>query len=261
MPRFPFAPSALRAPAHIALASLAAATMLQAEVVATFSGGNSQSESDAYPGKEGGGWVTPWQTKALNAQGLDLQVSQDGQLGEKTALSIKGVTQAESSEAAAGFAVVRSYGERGSDIDLQDTLHYEFSIRLDAVSRESRYVVFDANKAQPNSGANATWQISAQGGFWRVVDGAGNGGQQTEINTGIPALADAVYSFSVTANPATRTWSVTIKGDKQTATLDKLNFRSSESRLGGNIHFGFSDAAPDTPTDFQYAITGIRISR
>lgn len=261
MPRFPFAQGAFRAPARFALASLAAATMLQAEVVATFSGGNSQAVPDAYPGQQGGGWLTPWQTKSLNAQVLDIQVSEDGRFSGKSSLSIKGVTKSPSGEAAAGFAVVRAYGESGSDTDLEAELHYEFSIRLDTVSRETRYVIFDANKAQPNSGPNATWQLSAQGGFWRVVDGSGNGGQQTELNTGLPALADVVYTFSITANPATRTWSVTIQGDKQTVSLDKLNFRSSESKLGGNIHFGFSDADPGTPTDFQYAITGIQIGR
>lgn len=254
-------PDALRTPARIILASLAAASMLQAEVIATFSGGSSQSEPDAYPGKEGGGWLSPWQAKSVNAQGVDIQVSADGQLGEKTSLSIKGVTQSDSSENAAGFAVVRAYGEHGSDIDLEATLHYQFSIRLNSVSRETRYAIFDANKAQPNSGGNATWQLAASGGFWRVVDGSGNGGKQTEINTGLPALADIVYSFSITADPATRTWSITIKGDNQTVSLDKLNFRSSESKLGGYIHFGFSDADPGTPTDFHYAITGIHISR
>lgn len=220
------------------------------------------SANDGYPGSATNGWGSGWVERSIRAKITQVRSTDQSKLsgGEASHLEIIAKSVPDGSGEGAGGAVERNYHSAPDGVGLSKPVRYEFLFRPDQVSPDCRYTIFESNRSQANSGSNATWQISALGGFWRVMSGAGNGRQQEEIDTRIPLEEGKVYRFVVNADPATRKWSVEISGVGDAKTFSDLDFRTRDSVLGGNIHFGFSDSRPNDETSFQYSIGDIQIS-
>ena len=237
------------------IGSLLSLGTLLGETAVDFSG-------DAYPGSEGAGWASPWMVRRARAEFEEVKVADALRLSPDTPnhLQITARSTPDGSGEGAGGALVRAYGASPGGVNLEQPVRYRFVFRADSVSPESRYTIYESNKPQANSGGNATWQIAALGGTWRVKNGSGNGGAQSEVDTGIPLEEGVSYSFLVTADPVSRTWRVDISRDGSTHSFKDLNFRTTENHLGGNLHFGFSDSQPNTGTAFQYSVGDVEIS-
>ncbi|MFZ4775119.1 MAG: hypothetical protein ACOYM3_07140 [Terrimicrobiaceae bacterium] len=243
------------------LAFAACGALHGAEVVASFASGETSDACDGYPGTKGRGWLSGWQEKVLGAEFSSVRVLPESRpdATKTNYLSAKANALADGATDVVGGALVRSYGPDSDGVNLSDPLRFEFEFRPEIVGPGSRYVIFDANRAQPSSAGNASWQIAASGGFWRIMDGAANGGKQAEINTGIPVVEGHVYSFVIQVDPLKRVWDVEIADGDRKASFTKLNFRSEAFCLGGTLHFGFSGMDGVRDAVFQYSFGAIRI--
>ena len=233
-----------------------------AEVVASFANGDTSDSCDGYPGTKGRGWLSGWQEKVLGTEFSSVRVLPESQPGatKTNYLSAKANALPDRTADAVGGALVRSYGPDSDGVNLSGSLRFEFEFRPEIVGQGIRYVIFDANRAQPSSGENASWQIAASGGFWRIIDGVANGGKQAEINTGIPVVEGHVYSFVIQADPLRRVWDVEIADGDRKASFTKLNFRSEAFCFGGTLHFGFSGMDAGGNAVFHYSFGKIRIA-
>lgn len=228
------------------------------EGAVAFDSSSSLSAANEYPGHRGAGWKGRWEQKEKGGRLQSVTVKDDALLGDtgKPYLEVKGATEITNM---CTVSIARQLAGE-DDGPLTYPLRYEFVFRVEAVENHFRYVLFDAPGPQAATGKNVTWQISAAGGFWRVMDGGGNGGQQNEINTAIPIVPQEIYTFTIEVKPKERKWSVRISNGRKTFSRDDLNFRSDVPILGGSFHAGFSCADSTAESHFGFAIASIKIT-
>jgi len=211
--------------------------------------------SSGFPGKGGGGWEGRWTEKTLACRFISVSAV-PGPLEPSGSGSLRVEAESESAEASNG-SLSRQYG--GDVLALEGPVQYSFAVRLDKVSPDLRYAIFDASGAQAGTGANVTWLISALGGFWTAFDGQGDDREAGELPLGVSAREGVVYTVRVTAFPEQRKWEVEISDGLRTAMLRNLNFRSKAKALGGYLHYGFSDNNPATPSQFAFTLGTITL--
>ncbi len=226
------------------------------EGAVAFDSSSSLSAANEYPGHRGAGWKGRWEQKEKGGRLQSVIVMNDAQLGDtgKPYLEVKGVTEITNM---CTVSIARQLAGV-DDGPLTYPLRYEFVFQVDRVESHFRYVLFDAPGPQPATGKNVTWQVSAAGGFWRVMDGSGNGGQQNEINTAIPIEPQIIYTFTIDVKPKERKWSIQISNGRKIFSRDDLNFRSDAPSLGGCFHAGFSCADSTTESHFGFSIASIK---
>ena len=85
------------------------------------------------------------------------------------------------------------------------------------------------------------------------------GGISEFIGSGIDLVSDKVYDFSITINPETKTWDVTVTDGETTFTATDLGWRTSLNAVGGVLNFGAQTATiGDVRT---MSIDNVRISQ
>jgi len=197
-----------------------------------------------------------WEPKAVNSMISSISESEATPLSPdgKKYVQVEGTIEG-SNEVSYGAVFLNHTSPAGPDAPTK----ISFRFRPDATGK-IRYCFFDADKAQPSTGPNATWHIDCVGGYWRlIVGGAEEGGSEQQIKTGIKATPGTTYTFVIETQPQERRWSVTISDDTQTLTFNDLHFRSGKQELGGYLHFGFSADGTQKPTEFSYSFSDVHM--
>lgn len=197
-----------------------------------------------------------WESKAFNSMISSVSEAEASPLSSegKKYVQVEGTIDGSS---AVSYGTVFLNYTPPSGADAPSKISFRF--RPDTTG-QIRYYFFDADKAQPSTGSNATWHIDCVGGYWRLmVGGAEEGAPEQQIKTGIKASPGMVYTFVIETYPQERRWSVTISDDTQTLTFNDLHFRSAKQELGGHLHFGFSTDSTQKPTEFSYSFSDIRM--
>lgn len=231
-----------------------AATRSEAAILAEFTGGGSSASPvtntvDAWSGKAGEGWLTEWRITAnsgvistmnvTNASPLD---SHGNHLGASLSFP----------DAAAGNGNIhRQYGEN-QEVKLNQAQTVSFLLRLDSsLATLDRFRLWDGTSTgaliETGSGEQASWFIRTSGSVWKF----GNGGVANAnlVSSGISIVAGNVYRFTLDIDPATKSYVVTLVDltADLSYTSPTLGFASNVTQVGGNLNFGVTKAAGDTP--------------
>ena len=215
----------------------------------TFSQGALTDQFDAFP-NGGTGWAADWVTSAgLNPTlAGTAPVNGGGQY-------LSAVNTANSTN----FGITRNIGSLTSSIYTL-TFDWRLDSTLDTFTSFNDRVHFGSNSdASFGTSANWGWIIgvsaadngttnTVHNGNWYFYNNrstGGNGGfvQEDMVNTGIALAPNVTYSFTVTVNSATQTYSAAILGsDGSTFSEADLNFRNQSTPGTGQSNLVFGGA-------------------
>lgn len=241
-------------------------TLSAGTVAAGFDGGAGTSTVDQYPGIAGSGWSGAWTTGNLSAGGITSSVETTPQLGTgghhlRVALASTG------SDVGIGRAFINGNGTSG--VDGTKPVTFEFDVRLDSANSgftnsTNDYVTIHNNTGLVSASATSTWIIRVVGGAspqWQVYNGNRDGAAYSAtrlVNSGMPAVPGTTYSFTVVADPVSRSYSTTISNGSSNVTVENMGFRTSATLVGDTFGtFGKKDSSGDA---LAYAIDSITIS-
>ena len=264
---FPFMTARFASPLFaVSLFAGTSAPLSAGLVTADFDDGAGTTTVDQYPGIAGSGWSGAWTTGALPAGGITAALQTTPPLGAG-GNHLRVALASTNSDCGIGRTFVNGNGTSG--VDGTKPVTFEFNVRLDSAnsgftSSTGDYLTIHNNTGLVSASATATWIIRVVGGTspqWQVYngnrDGAGfNAGLL--VNSGMAAVAGTTYSFTVVADPVTRSYSTTISDGATTVTVENMGFRTSATTVGDTLGtFGKKDAAGDT---LAYAIDSLEIS-
>jgi len=234
-------------------------------LVADFDGGYTPAEVDAYPGKAGGGWVSPWQLSSTSAMVADVESFNaiDGPCDPY--LTVAGTS-------AGDKAVRRQYGSLG---ELSPTKPHKirwkwrFDGDMDDMDVFVNRIHFFGN-GTPTAGTSASlsWLISwtAQAGttydvpdrVWWFFDGTSGTGYDEDnmVATPIGLEAGVVYEFEVELFPDSGTYNASISNGTESFAAYGLTFRNQQTGAFTWIHFGGSMA---DGADWAFSLDSITI--
>ncbi|MST00651.1 MAG: DUF1549 domain-containing protein, partial [Pedosphaera sp.] len=137
-------------------------------------------------------------------------------------------------------------------------------------SFNDRINFFAADQPQGGSNASSSWIIGlatasepgreVHEGKWFFFDRQDDGDFKKEnmINTGLSLVPGAIYSFSVTVDPAAGVYSATIHDGARSFTETGLHFRNDRKGAHPVLHFGGS--ASNAGDDHSFSLGEIRIT-
>lgn len=228
-------------PRYIALFLFAASAMSRADVAADFTDGNTSILPDQYPGGAGGGWLAGWVATANPAAPIasvidDAPVNSGGNY-----LSV-------SSSNANDNALGRRFASGpGTSVDLTLPTTITFDLRIDTLTgwdNSNDYITVHGN----NPGAGNNFNVSSSSAFiirayalspaagknageWLFYSGAGDAGAFSAANfqnSGMTITAGTTYTFTITNDPATKTYTASIfDGTTTVTTASALGWRSA----------------------------------
>ena len=250
----------------IAFAALTAAAPLRAVTVANFSGGNDTTNGgaatpsvDTFLGTAGSGWQTPWQKTTGGGTFTGTVVSTTPLNGGGNYLSAT-----TSNAAGAGEAWSRQYGGAGDSVSLSQQQVISWDLRVDEsaasiasnfTTGSDRYQIIGDAAAQGTTATSNTWIVIAAGadpsptttGFaakhWEFYNGstAGTGfNAGTLADSGMTITSGTTYHFTITSNPATKTYVGSVSDGTTTFTTGTLNWRNyslNPTSSGGYLNF------------------------
>jgi hypothetical protein len=234
-------------------------------VAANFDDGAGTSSPDQYPGIAGSGWSGAWTTGNLSSGGITAAIETTPPLGSG-GNHLRVALASTSSDAGIGRAFENGNGTSG--VDGTKPVTFEFDVRLDSANSgftsSNDYLTIHNNTGLVSASGTATWIIRVVGGAspqWQVYNGNRDGGSFNAgllVNSGMPALAGTTYSFTVVADPVSRSYSTTISNGTTDVTVPNMGFRTSATTIGDTFGtFGKKDSSGDT---LAYAIDSIAIS-
>lgn len=237
----------LRPPLCIAFLLISIHGLIGAPIIADFEGGDSYKAVDAYVGRPGDGWKSPWKPQ-LNGVNIFAETKPNPS-GKGNSLHISMSSTSESVEGNKQGSLWRQFDGKG-DVDVAKPLQYSFTVQpLTPLGNNQRLVVFN-RIGGPHSGTDAanTWNITALPTGWKL-------GSE---DTGVSVESGSSYTFTVKVNPASRTWVGTISDGTTTYTSGEQAFRADSTSDGTFLHFCGIVNGVDQKLDF--AISAIEIA-
>ncbi len=244
-----------------------------------FNGGLNPPSVDSYFGMAGGGWGGAWST-AKNASSTfssgvinTAPIHGGGNYLNATLTLAPGVA----GQAAAGRQYQAPAGFQLSD---PHTISFKFRPETDFpddANLSDRYQIWDNTTGnQSATAANNTWAIASYGagsaagplgtvsGNWGFLSGSTSSNAfnaQTFVDTGINVQAGKVYSFEITTDPTSKSWSATISDGVNTFTSGTLLWRNQTvSQAGGNLFWGTQKSAISVGNTMTYSLDNVRIA-
>ncbi|MBN1912212.1 MAG: BNR-4 repeat-containing protein, partial [Pirellulales bacterium] len=249
-------------------------------IVADFSGGNSTTVVDAYPGTSGDGWITPWmvnEVRSVTTAGvltgsplppggayLDVDIQMD---------SI--VTNDDYGQA----CVARAYDSYYDDFSAALPHTIQFQVRIDEsmsaggnfVNALDRYYFFDNTSLVNGTRAENSWAIFAFGNdegtatakHWALYNGARDSGAYDPsrfVDTGVELATGRTYDFTVHIDPVTRSYGVEVSSPTDAfspVSYSGLGFRTSSYSVGRYLHFGGKGNRP--ADDRAFSLDSVQI--
>ena len=215
-----------------------------AAVVANFTDGNGSSLPDQYVGTAGAGWTTAW--TSTNSTVLTGNVTNASQLsGGGNYLSLA-LTQG------TGGVTYINRTWSNTAVPYSGSLTLSWSFRLDS-PMTSFNAQADVFHFYDGLGGGASFLISgfgattgnAIGQTWAFYNGNRDGAAwngNNYVSTGISITTGTVYTFSVSLDPATRSWTGTVSNGTSSYTSSALGFRTSAYSANGTFILGMQES-------------------
>lgn len=184
---------------------------------------------DAWTGMAGDGWTNAWQVEngSLPTSVEFQTINGASPIGSTSNYEQSRLTSTNDPTGRQVF-LTRSFGNFGS-VDLSQELTFEFYYRADDISAfgasSGSYLEIKEGGTRFNQ-PTGSWFIRSNAGSWHTIDGDGTGFGPL-VSTGMPIIQGDNYFFSITANPATSLYSLTIDNLDDAAaavTLTDLGF-------------------------------------
>jgi len=220
---------------------LAASNLSQADVAANFTDGNTFLTPDQYPGGPGSGWLAGWVATANPAAPVASVIAD-------TPVNSGGNYLSVSSSNANDNAIGRRFNSGvGTSVDLTLPTTVTFDLRIDELTgwdTANDYITVHGN----NAGAGNNFNVSSSSAFiirayaaspapginageWLFYSGAGDAGAFSIANfqnSGMTITAGTTYTFTITNDPATKTYTASIfDGTNTVTTASALGWRSA----------------------------------
>lgn len=246
-------------PAFLVFSLVASTVALQAEEVvikANFSEGDGGSAVDGYPGGVGEGWLEPWRiTQPKGGEELfTFKVLQDDPLPEQTHY-----LHVETKEPQKLVVLTRTVDSSALDLSKPHTV--SFTLRLDAMSPPDGEFRFRAS-AQREEGmglAKTFWYVLCQNGFWYAV-GKSESGETKWWKSSVPLRLGTAYSFTVTVDPAAKTFQVKINdGASEVDSPVILSLAENAQKGASEYSFGGAPHAQLDAVPFAWSLGGVEI--
>lgn len=244
---------------------LAAVSPLSAGLVtAGFDSGAGSTQPDQYPGMTGSGWTGAWGTGNLLTDNVTAAVQTTPPLGTG-GNHLRVAITATNSDSGMGRTFTNTDGTTG--VNGTQPVTFEFNFRVDAATSgfsSSDYLAITNNAGLISSSGTATWMIRLVGGAspqWQVYNGNRDGAAYNSallVNTGMAAVAGTTYSFTIVADPVSRSYTTTVSDGTNSVQVANMGFRTNTSAIGNTFGmFGKKDATADT---LAFAMDSLRIS-
>lgn len=244
--------------------ALLASLPSQAAIVANFTDGSGTSLPDQYAGAAGSGWLGAWGTN----NGPTVTVANASPInGGGNYLN---VTSSVTNDTAVG----RRFDGSSGGVDTTLPVTFTFALRLNTLTgwdSANDYVSVHANSAAAgtnfNVSNNSSFIIRGYGASpatgknanqWLLYDGAGDGGGFLPANfqnSGMTIAAGTTYIFTVTNNPATKKYSVSISDGTTTVSASNLGWRANTASNG----IAFNNRVSGGTDAISYSIDNISI--
>ncbi len=237
------------------------------------SGNGDTSVVDAWRGMAGNGWSNEWQVEngslptSVEFQTINgASPSGNTENYEQTRLSSTNDTNSRQ------VFLTRSFEDYGS-VDLSKEITFSFYYRVDDLSAfaagGSTYIEIKEGGTRFNQ-PNGSWVMRSYGNAptWWAHDGDGSGNLPFNGNTGMAVVEGDNYFFTITADPTTALWSVTIDNlddssgtVNDTVTLTDLGFVGTNGgTFEGKFLTGAAIAGPASGTyNLYHSIDNISI--
>jgi hypothetical protein len=233
-------PKSMIRPRFAALILLVASNPSQADVAANFTDGNTFLTPDQYPGGPGSGWLAGWVTTANPAAPVASVIDTDPVNSGGNYLGV-------SSSNANDNAIGRRFSSGvGTSVDLTLPTTITFDLRVDELTGwddVNDYITVHGNNANAGSNFNVSsssafiiraYALSPSAGKnageWLFYSGAGDAGAFNAANfqnSGMTVTAGTTYTFTITNDPATKTYTASIfDGTTTVTTAGSLGWRS-----------------------------------
>lgn len=226
-------------------AFLAAGLPSHAAIVANFTDGTGTSLPDQYAGAAGSGWLGAWGTTANPAAPTIAIANASPVNGGGNYLT---VASSNNNDNAFG----RRFDGSATGVNITLPVTITFDIRIDTLTgwnSSTDYITLHASNAAAgtnyNVSANSSFIIRGYGASpltgknaneWLFYNGAATGAGGLDVtrfqNSGMTIATGTTYSFTVTNDPATKTYSVSIFDGTTTVSSSNLGWRASTASNG-----------------------------
>jgi hypothetical protein len=232
-----------------------------ADTVANFTDGTTPLDLDGWVGSPGNGWDRAW----LNPGGVTATVTNTTPIaGSGNYLSV-----ISNKTTASGFG--RDFiGNDSLFVDTTQTTVFKFDLRIDelgpdwdSVNDQLTIHATSTINSSYNSDASSTFMIRAHGAAtgaavanqWACSIGTGLGGFTAWADSGMALVEGTTYSFTITSDPVTKTYSVSINNGTSTATVTDKSWRSATA----SDHIAISQQVSAAGNSIAYSLDNILI--
>lgn len=225
----------------------------------SFAGGQGTTSVDQYTGTSGSGWISGWSTAVTSSSTFSGSVANASPVvpGGGNYLAATVTTTGTSAPQATVF---RQYDgtSSGVDVSLDHTISFDFRGGTTLVSATSQSYNLFASTNSSRSGLDNTdtWAFKVENGTWRVMSG-NNAGGGAYLNTGMNFAAGTTYSFTVSVDADTKTYTASIYNGSSTYTSGTLGFRSSSAVDGSYLYFGASGS--DSGQSYSFSLDNLNV--
>lgn len=222
---------------HLALASipfLAAASLAHAFTAAenfgSYTAGTNFGTSaltsaagagDAGTGAAGNGWLNGWRSaSSLTAPTVNI-VNTSPLSGGGNYLAA--TLTANTTTTLDSIAVGRAYDVTGGGLASAGTFLVNFDFRSDAIDGSTmKFDLFESSfRATASTNTGASYSFRTENGVWKYFNGA------ALVSTGLAFTSGTTYSFNISINPATFTYSFTISNGSTPVSISNAAFRAA----------------------------------
>lgn len=187
--------------------------------------GTTSGAGTAGTGASGNGWLTGWRSAATSGASATAGVINTTPVKSGGNYFSATLTSSATTGALDSVSVGRAYDATGGSLASATSLSMSFDFRVDSITTSrTSYDIFD-NKTRSSgaSASNTSFQFRAVNGVWNYFDGSSS----TPIATTLAFTQGVTYSFNVTLNPASATYSFIISDGTNSASGNSLGFRAS----------------------------------
>lgn len=244
--------------------ALLASLPSQAAIVANFTDGSGTSLPDQYAGAAGSGWLGAWGTN----NGPTVTVANASPINSGG--NYMNVTSSVTNDTAVG----RRFDGSSGGVNTTLPVTFTFALRLDTLTgwdNSNDYVSVHANSTAAgtnfNVSNNSSFIIRGYGASpapgknanqWLFYDGAGDAGgflPANFVNSGMTIAAGTTYVFTVTNNPATKEYDVSIFDGTTTVSANNLGWRANTASNG----IAFNNRVSSGTDVISYSVDNISI--
>lgn len=187
--------------------------------------GTTSGAGTAGTGASGNGWLTGWRSAATSGSSATAGVINTTPVNSGGNYFSATLTSSATTGALDSVSVGRAYDATGGSLASATSLSMSFDFRVDSITTSrTSYDIFD-NKTRSSgaSSTNTSFQFRAVNGVWNYFDGSSS----TPIATSLAFTQGVTYSFNVTLNPVSATYSFVISDGTNSASGNSLGFRAS----------------------------------